>query len=112
MPVSAKTYLLVAVGVGGLIFLIGLLFADGIHTWAQDKQVDVELDDIGVIFKPVELVFNPSHYYIGAVVAGLLWPITLIWIPLLILGLVVGPMIDATQVMEDAAGYIRFYRPF
>ena len=112
MPVSGKTYLLIAVGVAALIFLIGLLFADGIHTWSQEKQVDTELDDIAFIFKPVELVFDPDSFYVGAIVAGIVWPITLIWIPLLILGLVVGPMIDATEEMEDAAGYIRFYLLF
>lgn len=85
--ISFRAYLAIGVVVGAIVFGIGMLFGDDIVRWAatQDrKATQAGLSFIGlVVMEPLSFVFDPEYKPIGAIVAGLAWPLTLFW-PVLI----------------------------
>ena len=95
MPVSGKTYILIAIIMGITVFLIGMVWGKSIDSWAESKQRDAELRGYPtiktIVFEPVEFVFDPQYRPFGAIVAGLLWPTVFLWILLVLIGLVIIP---------------------
>lgn len=111
MPISAKAYILIGLGIGLLVFLLGLVIGEDIANWARDKQGEASARGLGVvkviIFEPVELVFDPDNRPWGAIIAGVVWPLTILWIPLVIIGLVLIPASDAWRDTDDVTRPIR-----
>jgi hypothetical protein len=97
---SFRAYLVVAVVVGGIVFGIAYFLGDDIADWARDRQREAVAEGVSglgeFITEPIIFVMeNPS---IGAVLAGLFWPFTFIWLLLLLVLLII---VAGTDVATD-----------
>jgi hypothetical protein len=83
---TLRTYILIGLGTGIIVFLIASFGGDAIINILNDmrNQVSPDMQGIaGLIVEPLKLVFgNPL---IGAIVVALGWPIAAVWIGLLLI---------------------------
>lgn len=78
---SWKTYLIIALGMGLLIFLVGTFFGHQIAGWSEalaQAAQDPWNRLAGLLLAPVEFaMLNPI---LGAIIFGLLWPLAAVLI--------------------------------
>ena len=104
MPVSGKTYIMIGLGTGILIFLISMVWGQDIVDWSNEQQFQAEYHGHSwiktIVFEPVEFVFDPAHRPVGAIVAGLAWPLVPVWIILILIGLLIIPGSDVANDVD------------
>lgn len=105
---SLRTYFLIAIIVGVLLYVIGMFFSADIVNWANRQQARANSagqSAIGtVVMEPIKFAVGGSE--VGAVVGGLLWPAVPIWLLLILVQLVlltgvryVGEVRELTQYL-------------
>ena len=86
--ISFRTYLLMAFLVGGAVLAISLVFGQDIVDFANSQQrnsASAGVEWLGkLMMGPVELTFDPDSQPFGAIIAAIVWPVTLFW-PIMIL---------------------------
>lgn len=104
MPISGKTYILIGLGAGILIFLISVVWGQDIVDWSDKQQVQAEYHGYSwiktIVFEPVEFVFDPDRRPVGAIVAGVAWPLVPVWIILILIGLLIIPGSDVANDVD------------
>ena len=103
---SNRNYLIVGVLIGGLCYLINLFALAGVMNF-----LDVQAGAAAAAGLPpgiVNLVIEPMRFafsgVVGAVIAGIIWPLLLFWVVLLLILIVLGFFGPG---FETAAGSIR-----
>ena len=108
---SVRTYLLIGIAIGVLIFLIGMVIGEDIADWAVEQQQRAHAGGHRVlemvVFKPIELVFSPERRPYGAIISGAAWPVVLLWPIPTIIGLVIIPGAEAIQDTERQLYFMR-----
>jgi hypothetical protein len=99
---SFRTYAFIGLIIGGIVLLIGVFFGENIYIWAGEQETRAALADVGglgtLVMAPVQLMFNPDFMPFGAILAGVLWPLTLLW-PLVVLANMV--IVEGIGVSRD-----------
>ena len=88
---STRSYIIIAVVCVIVFLLLGLIAKDGIATFVEQTRVDAIAAGLApfladAIAVPVRLAF--SGEILPAVIAGLLWPLVLLWVILLLVMLI------------------------
>ena len=80
--------MLMALLVGAAVLAISFAFGEDIVSFADNQQQNAASEGIGwlgtLLLGPVELAFDPDARPFGAILAGIVWPVTLLW-PILVL---------------------------
>jgi hypothetical protein len=88
MIISFRTYLLVGIIIGGIMYGISLFAGEDVIDWVERQQRRADSTDVhalGVIIgEPLILWVNPELRPFGAIAAGLFWPAVIFW-PLMVL---------------------------
>ena len=97
---SVRTYLVIGVVFGAIVFLIAQFAGGSIANWLRDVQVDATLRDLEGVGRAITepAIFVMENPIAGAILSVLFWPLLLIWI-LVILALLV--IVAAVDVAED-----------
>jgi hypothetical protein len=106
---SRKTYLIIAIGVFLIVFLVGTFFGTGIAAFATRLPLytaDSWQNLARLIAEPLRFaMLNP---FIGALLAGLFWPVTaLLLFLVLVLILLVAASDVATQIERQTPLEVR-----
>lgn len=103
MIIPTRVYLLIALFVGILIYLMNWLFGTDIIIWALNLQADANAtgqDFLGtIVIEPILFVFR--NEIIGTIVAALVWPVVMIWLLLILCLLLVVAGVDVAADIED-----------
>ena len=87
---SFRIYLLIALVIGGLVYLTSLFFGDEIIAWANREMIRANsagVNAVGtIVMEPIRFVMHQGA--LGAVLAGLLWPAVPLWLLLILVHLV------------------------
>ena len=117
MTVSTKAYILITIGMGLFVFLIGLAIGDDIAQWAREQQYEAAIRNQGlvekIVFVPVEFVFDPDNSPWGAILAAVVWPLVIVWVVLVVIGIIIITVVDAKgMVPEDRnlLGYLDYLK--
>jgi hypothetical protein len=104
MPVSGRTYIFIGLGTGILIFLIGLVWGQDITDWSKEQQNQAEFHGYSwaktIVFEPVEFVFDPERRPVGAIIAGLAWPLVPVWLILILIAVLIIPGSDVANDVD------------
>lgn len=104
MPISFRTYAVIAVVFGVLIYVLALLLGDDIAAWAVERQVEASIKGQPiferVVFGTIEFLMDRDTRLFGAIAGGLLWPFVLILLFLTVMALIILEFIDANQEIE------------
>jgi hypothetical protein len=99
---SMRTYLLIALVFGGILYLVHVFFGPDIVNWAQSQRFQAQIrgqNAIGVIvMDPIIFVLGVSPW--GAIVGGLAWPVVILWVILTPLLLVIIAGLDVVADIE------------
>jgi len=86
--ISFRAYMLMALLVGAVVLAIGFAFGEEIVDFANEQQrnaASAGIEWLGTLFMgPVEFAFSRDYRPFGAIVAAIVWPVTLFW-PILVL---------------------------
>jgi len=100
--ISRRNYLIIAVGVAIVLFLVGTFLGQQIASGVDALPNSVSPDMSGLaraIIEPIKFVMlNPI---VGGIIAGLFWPVVLLWIVLILLLLVLS---SAQQLQPTVPG--------
>ncbi|GAB4329266.1 MAG: hypothetical protein Kow00117_15330 [Phototrophicales bacterium] len=111
MPISFRTYLVIAVFFGGMTFLMSTFFGDDVATWAVERQFESRSKSLDVldyiVFQPLEFMMARETRLWGAVAAGAFWPLTTLLLFLILLSLVLLSFVDVNQQLTNPLGYWR-----
>lgn len=101
MPVSFRTYLAIAVLFGGLTFLLSNFFGDDIANWAVERQYESQSKGLNifdyVVYQPIEFMMAKDTRLMGAVAAGVAWPLILVLLILVLLSIVILSFVDVND---------------
>lgn len=104
MPISGRAYILIGLGTGLLIFLISMVAGDDIVDWSRDQQFQARANGYSwaetIIFEPVEFVFDPARRPVGAILAGVAWPLVPVWLILILIGILIIPGSDVANDVD------------
>ena len=81
LHIDRRTYLIIAVGMAIFVFLVGTFFGQGIADFVDlipGRVAPSVVDVARFIIGPIKFVMlNP---FVGALLTGLLWPISIGWV--------------------------------
>lgn len=102
-----RTYLVVGLIIGALVFLISIFLGSSLEQWGEARQFEARMRNQTLI---ESLVFEPFNYVIntrpvGPIIAGLAWPAVFIWVFFIIASLLIIAGLDVTDDIELNAGY-------
>lgn len=97
--ISTRTYFIVGLIVGVIVFLIGTFFGGSVASWIATVQTAGYSANLGgiadLIAEPlIWIMLNPLF---GAIAVAFVWPALVIWLLLLFLMLVIGFGSDAAN---------------
>ncbi|GEM_PF-1543076 len=98
---STRIYLLIGLGIAGLIFLIGIVLGDDIATWAVLQKAEAAARGQNVfelmVFEPIRFVFDENTRIIGSIILIFFWPLVFVMFLLVLLALVIMSGIDTNN---------------
>jgi hypothetical protein len=112
MTISTRNYILMTIGMGLLVFLIGLAAGDDIAQWAREQQAEAAARNLGliekVVFVPVEFVFDTDNSPWGAILAALVWPLAILWLVLVVIGIIIITVVEAKNAVPEDRNLIGY----
>lgn len=110
MPISFRTYAVIAIVFAGFTFLLSTFFGDDIAQWARERQAEAASKSQPVIeqvvFSPLEFLMDEDSRVPGAIVAGIAWPAVAILMFLIVLSIVILSFIDANNAITSEMGWL------
>jgi len=102
---STRTYLFIGVVLGGMVYLVALLFGSDIAAWAVQRQFEAQSKDQVVldalVFQPLEFLFAQDTRVVGAVGVAFFWPVLFILLFLLVVAVVILEFIDVNESITN-----------
>lgn len=100
---SFRTYFVIGLIIGAIVFLIGTFFDDDIVPWLEDQQHEAAIRNQNVI---EQVVYEPLIFAVGTrpwgpIVVVLAWPAVFIWLLFLLLAIVIVPGVDVARDIEE-----------
>ena len=109
MPFSFRTYLLIGVVFGGLVFLLAMLFGDSIAAWAVERQIESAIKGQPIfeqmVFGPLEFLMAQDTRLVGAVGVVFLWPAFILLVFMILVGLVALEFIEVNETITNPVGW-------
>ncbi|MFW5691282.1 MAG: hypothetical protein ACOCXZ_02165 [Chloroflexota bacterium] len=114
MPFSFRTYAVIGITLGLMTFLFSTVFGDNVAQWARDRQIESQLKSQPVleqlVFRPLELVMATETRVTGAVAVAVVWPIAMMMLFLILIGIVLLSFLDVNEQLTDPLGTLPVIR--
>lgn len=99
---SVRTYLVIGVIIGVIVFLISTFAGEDIVKWLEEQQFEAAIRSQTLVEKAVyePLIFAVEQRPWGQIVVALAWPAVFLWLIFLLMALVIVPGVDVARDID------------